>query len=178
MSKLNEMIRENFFYRHSLQKEMWDPLQLNYINIDRTYQITRQDDTYLSMRIYESYTITGYVTRYSETGLTINLKTGKKMDLDEILLLYMGRTFTSRELLESGAFRCLWFWRDNNEQDDSELEQIWLERVSGNTIDPCNKFYLTEEGLGLITHDVGYYTCVEADFADLLPALKSVSDNE
>ncbi|MBD5459550.1 MAG: hypothetical protein HDR26_01220 [Lachnospiraceae bacterium] len=78
------------------------------------------------------------------------------------------------ELLETGAFRCVQIWRSGNESMEEAERQNLKEIIedfqrSGETISDLNSgdFYLTENGLGLVTNDGRYYTCLEADLADL-----------
>lgn len=57
-----------------------------YTDIDRYYKITREDDRYLSMRIYEynSPRRANHPNEW-ETGLTLDLRTGERVYLKDVL---------------------------------------------------------------------------------------------
>lgn len=159
--KINALLKKAFF----LQLE---PTKEAYINIKRNYIVERMDERYLSIRIYE-YNDSRYANHPNEgeEGITIDMQTGEVLCLQDVV----GNAWTISKLLESGAFHCLWVWRDGGESFET-LEQQWMEdliEAKKNAIlsDYDSNFYLTEDSLGLITYSGRYYTCMEAKFTDL-----------
>lgn len=163
---INEKLRGAFFYGYDWEeKTMLDPGREMHTSIERSYMITREDERYLSMRIYEFNAGWGAHPNEWETGITLDMQTGQIVQLKDVL----GESAAQEErtlgdLLDSGAFRCLWIWMPGGEDWIEELQE---ERGD----DPLSRyeslFYLTDTGLGLITSLDRYYTCLEADYQSL-----------
>lgn len=167
--ELNQAVRNSFFYGYGVEAGELEPEHQMYGGIDRTYRITRQDDELLSLRIYENNYFRGanHPNEW-ETGLTLDLKTGKQVKFSDLLEPDM----TVAALLEQGTFHCLWNWRDTQDQKDEDLEREWLSALKDGYGDQKiesldSYFYLTEDSLGLITSQGRYYTCIEADLEEL-----------
>lgn len=166
---INELIKEAFFYAYETDDcDVLDPRRELYGNIQRNYIITRRDENYLSMRIYESHYFRGanHPNQW-ETAITMDMQSGRVMNLGEVV----GAERTVGDLFGSGAFRCMWYWRDGNEEVIPEqYNEDYLGRYKDSTL-KCSQygsdFYITDKTLGLITTESRYYTNVEADFADL-----------
>lgn len=160
---INGKLREASFYGYGFEEDgELVPGGQSYTDIDRYYKITREDDRYISMRIYEYNDSRGanHPNEW-ETGLTLDLRTGERVYLKDVL----GEEFSPEMLFGSGAFRELWGWEGDDEGE-------WLERLKegAESIDLSNYdsyFYLTDTGLGLITFEGRYYTNLEAEFEDL-----------
>lgn len=98
------------------------------------------------------------------------MQTGEVLQLRDVI----GDDRTLVSLLDTGAFECLWFWKDGNESDE-ESGEWWLQDVreqwenyDSDSLDKMDSnFYLTQDCLGLITSVSRYYTPIEAKFADL-----------
>lgn len=171
--RINAALRDAFFYTYySAAEDEWNPSSEAYTEINRNYVITREDETYLSMRIYEYNSFRGanHPNEW-ETGITINMQTGEVLQLRDVI----GDDWTPLSLLDTGAFQCLWFWKDGNESNKESSEQ-WLQDVREQwenygrygSLDALDSdFYLTQDGLGLITSVSRYYTPIEAKFKDL-----------
>lgn len=167
---LNGMVRNAFFYSYgSDPAERLKPEEHMYTTITRNYQTVREDDRFVSLRIYESNCsrMANHPNAW-ETAVTADLSTGKLLTLRDIV----GDEITPAQLLDSGAFHCLWTWEDA--ADSEESCQDWILSVKEDyeqwdyTLDSLDSdFYLTEDSLGLITHQGRYYTCLEAKLADL-----------
>lgn len=169
--RINAALRDAFFYTYGTEEKEWNPSGEAYVDINRNYVITREDDTYFSMRIFEDNYFRGANhPNQRETGITINMQTGEVLQLRDVI----GDDRTLVSLLDTGAFQCLWFWKDGNESDE-ESGEWWLQNVrekweyyGSDLLDKMDsKFYLTQDGLGLITSVSRYYTPIEAKFADL-----------
>ncbi len=168
--RINVALRDAFFYTYGTEEKEWNPGSEAYTEINRNYVITREDETYLSMRIYEYNSFRGanHPNEW-ETGITINMQTGEVLQLRDVI----GDDRTLVSLLDTGAF-CLWFWEDSNESDE-ESREWWLQSVreewesyDSDSLDEMNSyFYLTQDSLGLITFVSRYYTPIEAKFEDL-----------
>ena len=160
---INGKLREAFFYDYGMEEGgMLVPGEQLYTDIDRYYKITREDDRYFSMRIYEYNSTRGAAHPNNwETGLTLDLQTGERVYLKDVV----GEASTPELLLDSGAFRELWGWEGDDEGD--WIERL-KERVKSSGLSAYDSyFYLTDTGLGLITFESRYYTNLEAEFEDL-----------
>ncbi len=163
---VNERLREAFFYGYYRDEEenLLIPGEELYTDIERCYMITREDERYLSMRIYEYNSVRGanHPNEW-ETGITFDMRTGDVVGLRDVLGEDMAQG-TLGDLLNGGAFRRLWTWMP---EDGDWIEDLIEERGD----DPLgayeSKFYLTDKGLGLITSLSRYYTCLEADYEKL-----------
>lgn len=153
---MNDQIRDAFFYSYGMDEGSLQPQEQMYGSIDRNYIITRMDEDYLSMRIYESnvFRRAAHPNEW-ETGITIDMHTGKVLQFRDVV----GEDFDLDALIDSGAFRCRWFW-------ENDTGEYWLEHFDRER-DWDTHFYLTDESLGLITTESRYYTDIEADFEDL-----------
>lgn len=165
---VNEKLREAFFYGYEWGEEnnTLAPGEQMYTDIERYYLITREDERYLSLRIYEYNSFRGanHPNEW-ETGITFDMRTGDLVRLEDVLGEDgTGEGYTLGRLLDSGAFRCLWVWLPDDEDWIEELKEEQGEELM-NTYQ--NDFYLTDTGLGLITSRYNEYMCMEADFADL-----------
>lgn len=164
--EINERLREAFFYGYDWEeKTMLVPVREKHVSIERSYMITREDERYLSMRIYEFNAGWGAHPNEWETGITLDMQTGETVQLKDVLGESAAQEErTLGELLDSGAFRCLWIWMPGGEE---WIEELKAERGD----DPLSRyeslFYLTDTGLGLITSLDRYYTCLEADYQSL-----------
>lgn len=167
---LNGMVRNAFFYSYgSDPAERLKPGEHMYTTITRNYQTVREDDRLVSLRIYESNCsrMANHPNAW-ETAVTVDLAAGRLLTLRDIV----GEGMTPAQLLDSGAFHCLWTWEDA--ADSEESCQDWILSVKEEyeqwdyTLDSLNSdFYLTGDSLGLITHLGRYYTCIEAKLTDL-----------
>lgn len=159
---INEKIKEAFFYGYFFDEDgEWNPGSEMYTSINRQYFITREDENYFSLRIYEDNYMRGanHPNEW-ETGLTIDMQTGEVLLLEDVV----GNEWTPEALLECGEFECLWTWEGDSQ--DYWMEQA-REKAKDETLsDYDSYFYLTDDKLGLITSQGRYYTCMEADFAD------------
>lgn len=165
-NKINEQIKGAMFYGYwsdSYNDGVLHPRDEMYMYIERQFLITRMDDDYFSMRIYESnYPRGANHPNDWETGITIDMRTGEALTLVDVV----GEGRTIPELLKSGAFHCLWGW----ENDDGE---IWIRNLIEKTDEEDtlssydSYFYITDTSLGLVTFVSRYYTCMEAEFEDL-----------
>lgn len=168
--KINTKLKNAVFFPYGYKEgeSVWNPLDEAYADITRNYVITREDENYFSMRIFEDnyYRGANHPNQF-ERGLTINMKTGEVLRLQDVV----GSDRTPMSLLDTGAFHCLWVWKDGNESDEEAAEN-WMNQLHDSWFhmelsswDPY--FYLTQDGLGLITEISRYYTPIEATFADL-----------
>lgn len=158
---VNEELKNAFFHDDYLEDSLFPGSKIN-TWIDRNYKITREDERYLSMRIY-----TNAFTRGSahpgewEHGITIDLQTGEVLHLEDVI----GKERSVKSLLESGAFESLRSWMGQSTEDwIAELQLEEEEPLS----DYDSHFYLTEDGIGFITSAWGCYNCLEAKFEDLV----------
>lgn len=167
--RINAALREAFFYTYYSEEKEWNLCGMAYGDINRNYVITREDETYFSMRIFEYNSFRGanHPNEW-ETGITINMQTGEVLQLRDVI----GDDRTLVSLLDTGAFQCLWFWEDGSNEESSES---WLQDVreqwendDSDSLDKMDSdFYLTQDGLGLITSVSRYYTPIEAKLEDL-----------
>ena len=161
---INNKLREAFFYGYDWGEEinLLVPGEQMYTEIERSYMITREDERYLSMRIYEYNSFRGANHPNDwETGITFDMRTGEVVQLEDVL----GKDeYTLGDLLDSGAFRKLWVWVP---EDEDWIEELKEEKGDDSLSNYESKFYLTDTGLGLITSLYRYYTCLEADYEDL-----------
>lgn len=157
-SAINTKLREAFFYGYYSDETLIPEKQV-YGFINRMYKITRNDADYLSFRIseYNNYRGANHPNEW-ETGITINMHTGEVLRLQDILPEHV----TVVDLLDSGAFTCLWEWSDEAETEWIQTIRDDYEHFSYTTEDYNDSFYLTEDSLGLITRASRYYTCLEA----------------
>ncbi|MDE5951789.1 MAG: hypothetical protein K2H12_09445 [Acetatifactor sp.] len=165
---INEKLREAFFYGYGWGDEdnVLVPGEEMYTDIERYYMITREDERYLSMRIYEynSFRLANHPNEW-ETGITFDMRTGEVVQLEDVLGRdRAGDDYTLGDLLDSGAFRKLWVWLP---EDGDWIEELKEENGDDLLSDYETHFYLTDTGLGLITSMYRYYTCLEADYEDL-----------
>ena len=171
MKRINAALRDAFFYTYGTEEKEWNPGGEAYTEINRNYVITRADETYFSMRIYEynSFRAANHPNEW-ETGITINMQTGEVLHLRDVI----GDDWTPLSLLDTGAFQCLWLWK--GDESDEESGEWWLQNVREQwenydrygSLDALDSdFYLTQDGLGLITSFSRSYTLIEAKFADL-----------
>lgn len=164
---INEKLREAFFYGYGWGDEdnVLVPREEMYTDIERYYMITREDERYLSMRIYEynSYRLANHPNEW-ETGITFDMRTGEVVQLEDVLGRDRADDYTLGDLLDSGAFRKLWVWLP---EDGDWIEELKEEKGDDLLSDYETDFYLTDTGLGLITSMYRYYTCLEADYEDL-----------
>ena len=171
--KINGLLRKACFYGY--WSDYYDdgdlhPYSEMYTYIERQFLITRMDDDYLSMRIYESnYTRGANHPNEWETGITIDMRTGAVLTLADVV----GEERTMSELIESNAFICLWEWYDvDPEKEKGKKSEEWLNNVREDVADDSlsdydSYFYITDNRLGLVTFVSRYYTCIEAEFSDL-----------
>lgn len=171
--EINTKLKNAVFFPYGYEEgeSVWNPRDKAYADITRNYVITREDENYFSMRIFEDnyYRGANHPNQF-ERGFTINMKTGEVLRLQDVV----GENQTPLSLLDTGAFRCLWSWKDGNESDE-ETSENWMNQLHSSfesdlyaelaSFDSC--FYLTQDGLGLITEISRYYTPIEASFADL-----------
>lgn len=171
VDKMNQAIHNAFFYMHYDDETEHIPAREGNAYIQRSYLITCRNQRYISMRIKEfnSYRWANHPNEW-EKGLTLDCTTGEVVALSDII---KGETLIT-ELLETGAFRCVQIWISGNESLEEAERQNLKEIIedfqrSKETISDLDSsdFYLTENGLGLVTSDGRYYTCLEADLADL-----------
>lgn len=132
-----------------------------YTLIGRTYSVTREDERYFSVRIYEGNYMRGanHPNEW-ETGVTIDLQTGKVLHLEDVI----GKGQSMKSLLESGVFESLISWENQSTQE-------WIDELHLREDEPPGEydssFYLLEDGIGIITSMGRYYNCLEAKFEDL-----------
>lgn len=174
--QINEELRNAFFYSYGYDEEgsLLNPREEMYGEITRNYVITRQDETYFSMRIFEynDFRAASHPNEF-EAGITINMKTGEVLGLRDVI----GEDWTPLSLLETGAFHCLWGEGENHEEagNDSLMQNVldqWeqYERYAApEELDRDMKscFYVTPDGLGLITNWSYMSVPMEATFEEL-----------
>lgn len=166
VEEVNQRIREAFFYGYGGAEE-WSPAECMNANINRNCEITRADDSILSLCIYESNYFRGAIHPNTwKFGMTIDLKTGKLLTLRDII----GTDRTAKELTDTGAFHCLQIWRDGEmtpemlqERDKEQVEEAveWVNEAG------TDDFYLTPDKLGLTSHIARYYVCMEAPLSEI-----------
>lgn len=172
-SKINEQLKGAAFYGYwsdSYNDGVLHPSGEMYTYIGRQYMITRMDNDYLSMRIYEYNDVRGanHPNEW-ETGVTVDMHTGEVLTLADVV----GEERTMSELIESNAFQCLWEWYDGDpEEEKGKKSEEWLSWVREDVIDDSlsdydTYFYITDNRLGLVTFMSRYCTCMEAEFEDL-----------
>lgn len=165
---VNEKLQEAFFYGYGgreAEDNVLVPGEEMYTYIKREYMITREDERYLSMRIYEYNSFRmGRVNEW-ETAITFDMRTGDVVRLGDVLGRdETGDAYTLGDLLDSGAFRKLWVWVP---EDKDWIEELKEEKGDELLSEYETDFYLTDTGLGLITSLYEDFTCLEADFEDL-----------
>lgn len=158
---LNEKIHEAFFYGY-YDEECLNPEKEMCVSIKRIHKVTRKDEQFLSVLIYEfnSYRFANHPNDWYR-GITLSLETGKVLTFRDVV----GEDCTVEQLLNSGAFHCMWTWECAS--DEEQLQSIKDSYLESSLDDFNDMFYLTGDSLGLITHEGRYYTCIEAKFADL-----------
>ncbi|MDE5891424.1 MAG: hypothetical protein K2H45_00725, partial [Acetatifactor sp.] len=162
---INEKLRTAFFYDYEYKGEKGTlvPSEYIYTDIDRHYLITREDERYLSMRIYE-YNHTRWANHPNEweTGITLDMQTGETLRLEDVV----GKDTTPELLLNSGAFHGLWT-SEIVDNDDFWIGKLKEDIQDESLSDYDSYFYLTDTGLGLVTFWARYYANLEAEFEDL-----------
>lgn len=172
---INAILKKAFFYNYEWEEEEKEkglqPRGEMYTCIEREFLVTRQDNDYLSMRIYEYNDVRGanHPNEW-ENGITIDMHTGKLLTLEDVV----GEKWTMDKLLESGKFTALWVWEQGNASNE-EASQAWIDdvldyvREYGYTAlsEWDSDFYITDTSLGLITSYFRYYTNIEAKFSAL-----------
>lgn len=172
---INEIFKTAFFYNYEWEeKEKAKGLQPRgemYTYIRREFLITRQDEDYLSIRIYEYNDVRGanHPNEW-ETGITIDMHTGRLLTLEDVV----GDKWTIQKLLESGKFKALWVWEPGSGSYE-KMSQEWIDDLLDNIQrygdEPLSAydsdFYITDTSLGLITSHSRYYTNIEAEFSAL-----------
>lgn len=174
--QINEELRKAFFYSYDYDEEgsLLNPREEMYGEITRNYVITRQDETYFSLRIYEynDFRAANHPNEF-ETGITINMKTGEVLGLQDVI----GENWTPLLLLETGAFHCLLEEGENDEEAGSEslmqiMQDQWERYERYATLEELHRdmkscFYVTPDGLGLITNVIHMSVPMEATFEEL-----------
>ena len=162
---INEKLRAAFFYDYEYKGEKGTlvPGEYIYTDIDRHYLITREDERYLSMRIYE-YNNTRWANHPDEweTGITLDMQTGETLRLEDVV----GKDTTPELLLNSGVFHGLWA-SEMEDNDDFWIGELKEDIQDESLSDYDSYFYLTDTGLGLVTFWARYYANLEAEFEDL-----------
>ncbi len=162
--RINEEVRDAFFYGY-FSEDRLHPETAIYTSIGRTYSVTREDERYFSVCIYEgNYARGANHPNEWERGFTVDLKTGEVLHLEDVV----GKEQSVKSLLESGVFESLLSWEGQSTQE-------WIDEVKMmgglKEEEPLSEydsyFYLTEDGLGIITFSGRYYNCLEASFEDL-----------
>ena len=160
--KINDAIKKAFFYGYdtSISEDDGATLQPEtslYTTITRQYYISRADEDYLSIRIYEynDSSLANHPNEW-ETGITIDMHTGEVLHLQDII----GEEWTPAELLKTGAFKTDWIYSDWISQLKENIEKDTLS-------DYDSYFYITDKNLGLVTFLSRYYTCIEAGLKEL-----------
>ena len=159
---INDAIKKAFFYGYdtSISEDNGATLQPEtslYTTITRQYYISRADEDYLSIRIYEynDSRLANHPNEW-ETGITIDMHIGEVLYLQDII----GKEWTPAELLKTGAFDTDWIDSDWLDQLNEDIEKDTLS-------DYDFYFYITDKNLGLVTFFSRYYTCIEADLKEL-----------
>lgn len=163
---VNEKIKKAFFYGYSSSLddgEVLHPEEEMYSTITRQYSISRADENYLSIRIYEynDSRLANHPNEW-ETGITIDMQTGKLLTLQDVI----GEEWTPESLLDSGIFKANWEWSPSDPEEDW-INEIKEKEKNKTLSDYDSYFYLTDENLGLVTFMSRYYTNIEANLKDL-----------
>lgn len=168
--QINEELRNAFFYSYDYDEEgsLLNPREEMYGEITRNYVITRQDETYFSMRIFEynDFRASNHPNEF-ESGITINMKTGEILGLQDVI----GENWTPLSLLKTGAFHCLLGEEEDESLMQNALDQ-WERYERYATLEELDRdmkscFYVTPDGLGLFT-DWGHMSVpMEATFEEL-----------
>ena len=173
---INAILKKAFFYNYEWDEEEKEkglqPRGEMYTYIRREFLITRQDEDYLSIRIYEYNDVRGanHPNEW-ETGITIDMHTGRLLTLEDVV----GKKWTIEKLLESGKFKALWVWVPGDGGSYEEMSQDWIDdllddiqRYGDEPLSAYDSdFYITDTSLGLITSHSRYYTNIEAEFSAL-----------
>lgn len=168
--QINEELRNAFFYSYDYDEEgsLLNPRDEMYGEITRNYVITRQDETYFSMRIFEynDFRASNHPNEF-ESGITINMKTGEILGLQDVI----GENWTPLSLLETGAFHCLLGEEEDESLMQNALDQ-WERYERYATLEELDRdmkscFYVTPDGLGLITNWGHMSAPMEATFEEL-----------
>ncbi|MBD5467530.1 MAG: hypothetical protein HDR21_05175 [Lachnospiraceae bacterium] len=159
VKKINQYIREAFF--------LWNPEELMDCYLYRNCEITRRDESYLSVCIYAENSF--YYAAHPSTwksGMTIDLTTGQALTLKDVI----GSDRTVQELTGTGAFHSFPIWMDGymspEEMEEADRRQVeeasqWVD------VDATDDFYLTPDKLVLTSSVSRYYVCMEAQFAEI-----------
>lgn len=111
--EVNDRLQDAFFYGYPYgQTAGWNPTELLYGEIQRTFQVTRWDGRYLSLCVYE-YNDFRQANHPNEwyVGLTIDTDTGAALTLSDIL----GPAGDLADALAPEAFRPLSPWDEDGE---------------------------------------------------------------
>lgn len=167
--QINADLREAFFYSYDYNDEesLLNPKEHMYGEIFRDYVVTRQDESYFSVRIFEynDFRAANHPNE-DEKGITINMKTGKVLQLRDVV----GEGWTPVSLLNTGAFVGLWPGDDRKKKiDETRVEffkdyEFW-EKKDLESLD--SHFYITSDSLGLIGHVSRDCVLMEAAFEEL-----------
>lgn len=158
--RINEAVRDAFFYGYFSEDRLHPETNI-YTSIGRTYSVTREDERYFSVSIYEgNYARGANHPNEWERGFTVDLRTGEVVHLEDVV----GKEQSVRSLLESGVFESLLSWEGESTQD--WIDGLYMEEEE-QLSEYDSYFYLTEDGLGIITFQGRYYNCLEASFEDL-----------
>ncbi|MDE6063965.1 MAG: hypothetical protein K2G20_05205, partial [Lachnospiraceae bacterium] len=171
---LNARIRDAFFYGYNWNEEpnLLMPEREILTSIERDYLITREDEQYFSVCISDYSEVRRSAGPYEQkTGLTLSLETGEALTLRDIV----GEKYTARQLLNSGAFHCMWGDLSDylDEEWMAEADGEWMAEIAEHyqyweLEDFDTNFYLTDDSLGLIvTVFADEYICIEAKLSDL-----------
>lgn len=167
VEEINQRIKEAFFYGYGRDNEEWDPSGEMYGDIYRNCEITRADDRYFSVCIYEYNSFRG-ANHPNEwkSGMTIDLATGKLLTLKDVI----GSERTVEELTDTGAFDCLQIWRDGDMTPEMLEEANWKQVEEARKwvdAEAADDFYLTSDKLGLTSSIARYYVCMEAPLSEI-----------
>ena len=128
-----------------------------------TYQITREDEKYLSVRFYSYWDFRWAAhPSWGERGVTVDRETGRRLALTDVVDF----DGDGGALIRRYDWTPQWTWEGNSAGDEVEF-------LAGAFVDwgengYLEDFYLTEDKLGLIVRFGRYYTCIEAGL-DSLP---------
>lgn len=163
--KINEALKNAFFYSYDYDDEesRLNPREQTYGEITRNYVITRLDEAFFSMRIFEYNNSRGANhPNKLERGITVDMKTGEVLCLQDVI----SGGWTPVSLLDTGAFHCI-----SPEIDEEnwmrQVRESWEHDRYAELSSLDSKFYLTQDGLGLITEVSRYYGPIEASFEEL-----------
>lgn len=133
--EVNDRLQDAFFYGYPYdQTTGWNPTELLYGEIQRTFQATRWDGRYLSLCVYE-YNDFRQANHPNEwyVGLTIDTDTGAVLTLSDIL----GSAGDLADTLAPDAFRPLSPW----DEDGGALSAVLRSAIEQNA---SERFCLTD----------------------------------